>query len=61
MSKQEYKQNIVRLKELKGIKIYFEDDFYEAFSLVQACQTEPNILNQSARLIRLEIKKVTSK
>lgn len=28
------KQKIVRLKELKGIKIYFEDDFYEAASLI---------------------------
>ncbi len=34
MSKQEYKRNIVRLKELKGINIYFEDDFYEASLLV---------------------------
>jgi hypothetical protein len=43
MSKQEYKQNIVRLKELKGIKIYFEDDFYEASSLVLRFYDEEKI------------------
>jgi len=49
MSKQKYKQNIVRLKELKGIKIYFEDDFYEASSLVlRLYDGEKKFLNDSA-------------
>ncbi len=45
----EYKQNIVRLKELKGINIYFEDDFYEASSLVlRLYDGEKKFLNDRA-------------
>ncbi len=50
MSKQEYKQNIVRLKELKGINVYFEDDFYEASSLVlRLYDGEKDFLNDRAK------------